>query len=137
MNKYLLRTHHRLLLMRHGAWFREVAHAIHQELPAAQAVWCHGYIPSKVGANAGMAEWEFVVLLPDATDAREVERLNDFNSPLDRMERIAGRKVDLQVARLGERSTFTELMRQQGFPIWQRGQVVRLDDLLNWRWSAA
>jgi len=112
-----LPTYQKELLDKESAFFDKVAKTILDIVPDAVEIWLHG--SRAVGEHKRTSDWDFVVFLPAMTPERNIQLHSRGSGGLGDIERIAGRKVDVQGDAITDNSHFCRTVRNEGILIWK------------------
>jgi len=106
------------LLIQEQLFFDKVTKTILDIVPDAVEIWLHG--SRAIGEHKRASDWDFVAFLPEMTPERNIQLHSRGSGALGDIERIAGRKVDVQGDAITDNGPFCRTVRNEGVLIWRR-----------------
>lgn len=106
------------LLAYERLFFAKVTKTILNIVPDAIEIWLHG--SRAIGEHKRTSDWDFVAFLPEMTVERHIELHARGKGGLSDIDKISGRRVDIQADHIMDNSDFCRIVREEGIVIWKR-----------------
>ena len=113
----LLPAYREELLIKERAFFAKVIETVLRIAPESVEIVLHG--SRAIAEHKRTSDWDFVAFVPEMSNNARIALGSKGGGGFGDIERIAGRKVDLQAESITVKTQFVEIVRREGLVIWK------------------